>query len=209
MCGVSRTQTVVSSTSDSENEVTQLYLTFCYQTPPSMGFSRQEYWSRLPFPSPGDLPNPGIEPRSTCIVGRCFTIWAIREVHSQVGINPWQCFCHKLMRLLGNHRAGLLTCFAQWVSFTQTHCRDSKVQQKTCLLGEQRTRAPSILTLSWRIPDKPPRWKVAAEPQKIPGFLASGGEEFNPWPVMSLDHSELLCNKVLLKDKRDRENSVY
>ena len=34
------------------------------QTPPSMGFSRQEYWSGLPFPSPGDLPNPGIEPRS-------------------------------------------------------------------------------------------------------------------------------------------------
>ena len=29
----------------------------------SMGFSRQEYWSRLPFPSPGDLPNPGIKPR--------------------------------------------------------------------------------------------------------------------------------------------------
>ena len=28
-----------------------------------MGFSRQEYWSRLPFPSPGDLPNPGLEPR--------------------------------------------------------------------------------------------------------------------------------------------------
>ena len=30
----------------------------------SMGFSRQEYWSGLPFPSPGDLPNPGIEPKS-------------------------------------------------------------------------------------------------------------------------------------------------
>ena len=30
----------------------------------SMRFSRQGYWSRLPFPSPGDLPNPGIEPRS-------------------------------------------------------------------------------------------------------------------------------------------------
>ena len=29
-----------------------------------MGFPRQEYWSRLPFPSPGDLPNPGTEPRS-------------------------------------------------------------------------------------------------------------------------------------------------
>ena len=34
-----------------------------YQAPPSVGFSRQEYWGGLPFPSPGDLPNPGIEPR--------------------------------------------------------------------------------------------------------------------------------------------------
>ena len=32
-----------------------------YQAPPSMGFSRQECWSGLPFPSPGDLPDPGIE----------------------------------------------------------------------------------------------------------------------------------------------------
>ena len=36
--------------------------TVAYQAPPSMGFSRQEYWSGLPFPSPGDLSNPGIEP---------------------------------------------------------------------------------------------------------------------------------------------------
>ena len=35
-----------------------------HQAPLSMGFSRQEYWSGLPFPSPGDLPNPGSEPRS-------------------------------------------------------------------------------------------------------------------------------------------------
>ena len=34
------------------------------QAPLSMGFSRQEYWSSLPFPSSGDLPDPGIEPRS-------------------------------------------------------------------------------------------------------------------------------------------------
>ena len=38
--------------------------TVAYQAFPSMGFSRQEYYSGLPFPSPGDLPNPGIEPRS-------------------------------------------------------------------------------------------------------------------------------------------------
>ena len=38
--------------------------TVAYQAPPSMGFSRQKYWSGLPFPSPGDLPEPGIEQRS-------------------------------------------------------------------------------------------------------------------------------------------------
>ena len=38
--------------------------TVVHQAPPSMEFSRQEYWSGLPFPSPGDLPGPRTEPRS-------------------------------------------------------------------------------------------------------------------------------------------------
>ena len=38
--------------------------TVAYQAPPSTGFSRQECWSGLPFPSPGHLPDPGIEPGS-------------------------------------------------------------------------------------------------------------------------------------------------
>ena len=38
------------------------------QTPLSMGFSQQEYLSRLPFPPPGDLPDPGIEPTSLCLL---------------------------------------------------------------------------------------------------------------------------------------------
>ena len=41
--------------------------TVAYQAPPSMGFSRQEYWSGVPFPSPGDLPDPGIEPGSPAL----------------------------------------------------------------------------------------------------------------------------------------------
>ena len=41
--------------------------TVAYHAPPSMGFSRQEYWSGLPFPSPEDLPEPGIEPRSPAL----------------------------------------------------------------------------------------------------------------------------------------------
>ena len=38
--------------------------TIAHQAPLSMGFSRKEYWTGLPFPSPGDLPDPGIEPTS-------------------------------------------------------------------------------------------------------------------------------------------------
>ena len=38
--------------------------TVAYKAPPSVRFSRQEYWSGVPFPSPGDLPDPGIEPGS-------------------------------------------------------------------------------------------------------------------------------------------------
>ena len=41
--------------------------TVACEAPPSMGFSRQEYWSGLPFPSPGDFPDPGIEPRSPAL----------------------------------------------------------------------------------------------------------------------------------------------
>ena len=41
--------------------------TIDYEVPPSMGFSRQEYWSGLPFPSPGDLPHPEIEPKSPAL----------------------------------------------------------------------------------------------------------------------------------------------
>ena len=41
--------------------------TIARQAPLSMGFSRQEYWSGLPFPSPGDLPDPGIEARSPAL----------------------------------------------------------------------------------------------------------------------------------------------
>ena len=47
--------------------------TIAHQAPPSMGFSRQEYCSGLPFPSPEDLPNPGIEPRSPALQADALT----------------------------------------------------------------------------------------------------------------------------------------
>ena len=64
--------------------------TVAHQAPLSMEFSRQEYWSGLPFYSPGDLPDPGIEPvsSSSCIAGRFFTLWAVGEAPSgKQGVN--------------------------------------------------------------------------------------------------------------------------
>ena len=70
----------------------------------SMGFPRQEYWSGLPFPSPGDLPQPGIEPEFPALVGGFSTDWTTKEAqkvlhHSVVfscvrlfGI-PWTAAC--------------------------------------------------------------------------------------------------------------------
>ena len=48
--------------------------TVARQVPLSVGFSRQEYWSGLPFPSPGDLPDPGIEPRSPALRADAFNL---------------------------------------------------------------------------------------------------------------------------------------
>ena len=48
------------------------------QSPLSMGFSRQEHWSRLPFPRPGDIPDPGMEPRPPALQADSFP-WATRE----------------------------------------------------------------------------------------------------------------------------------
>ena len=47
--------------------------TVACQAPLSMGFSQQEYWSGVPFPSPGDLPDPRTEPTSPALAGRFFT----------------------------------------------------------------------------------------------------------------------------------------
>ena len=47
--------------------------TVAHQAPPSMGFSRPEYWSGLLFPSPGDLPDPGVEPRSPALPADALT----------------------------------------------------------------------------------------------------------------------------------------
>ena len=78
--------------------------TVAHQAPLSVGFPRQERWSGLPFPAPGDLPNPGIEPASPALAGGFFTTeppehqrWDTRELFltklgrtgACPGASPW------------------------------------------------------------------------------------------------------------------------
>ena len=55
---------------------------------PFMEFSRQEYWSGWPFPSPGGFPDPGMEPGSPALAGRFFSVWITREAHSSQNTFP-------------------------------------------------------------------------------------------------------------------------
>ena len=48
--------------------------TLAHHAPLSMGFFRQEYWRGLSFPSPGDLPDPGVKPASLALAGGFFTV---------------------------------------------------------------------------------------------------------------------------------------
>ena len=85
----------MSILSESESEVAQSCWTLCdamdcsYQAPPSMGFSRQEYWSGLPFPSPGDLPYPGIEPGSPAFQADALTFEPQGKQCGRFWFNSW------------------------------------------------------------------------------------------------------------------------
>ena len=70
--------------------------TVAHQAPLSMGFSRQKHWNGLPFPSPGDLPNPGIEPGSPALQ-------ADSSPSEPPGKPQWGLFCNNLE---GWERAG-------------------------------------------------------------------------------------------------------
>ena len=89
--------------------------TVARQAPPSMGFSRQEYWSGVPFPSPGDLPDPGIEPGSPVsrIAGRFFTTVPPRKPKVKVAQS-----CLTLCHLMDYTARGILQArILEWVAF--------------------------------------------------------------------------------------------
>ena len=81
--------------------------TVAHQAPPSMGFSRQEYWSGLPFPSPGDHPNPGTELRSPALQVDALTSEPPRKLTSL--LDPKERQCKTMLKL--PHNCTHLTCW--------------------------------------------------------------------------------------------------
>ena len=74
-----------------------------------MGFSRQEYWSGLPFPSPGDLPNPGIESRSNALQADSLPteLWGKSIFSSYTSLNYWS--MRRSMGSIRGHTHGIKT----------------------------------------------------------------------------------------------------
>ena len=99
--------------------------TIAHQGPLSMAFSRQEYWSRLPFPPPGDLPSPGIEPASLAspaLPGRFFTTEPPQKPHLLVSVqfSSVAQSCPTLCDPMNRSTPGL-PVHHQLPEFTQTH----------------------------------------------------------------------------------------
>ena len=63
--------------------------TVTHQAPLSVGFPRQEYWGGLPFPTPGDIPDPGIEPVFPALAGRFFTMEPPGKQKKSGGLLTW------------------------------------------------------------------------------------------------------------------------
>ena len=116
--------------------------TVAHQAPLSMGFSRQEYWSGLPCPSPGDLPDPGIEPMSPALAGGYLTTSATWEAHlCTVTLVKSRGICPLQLTFLGNlHEYGRLD-FPKMVMATYSVLR---VPRERCHSSEEAVNCPSL-----------------------------------------------------------------
>ena len=114
--------------------------TVVYQASLSMGFSRQEYWCGLPFPSPGDLPDPGIESRSPALQANAFTVWTTSDwvTNDWIILDYW--------------------CFSLWASLVAQMIKNLPAIQETKVgsLGREDPLKKRMAThpsfFAWRIP---------------------------------------------------------
>ena len=110
--------------------------TVAYQAPLSMGFSRQEYWSGLPCPLPGDLPNPGIKPRSPTLLAD--------SLPSEPPGKPKNSGVGSLSLLQGSFLTQESNCIAVW---SNLHCR--RILNHLSYLGSPCSGLKNTNTLSY------------------------------------------------------------
>ena len=106
-----------------------------HQAPLSMGLSRQEYWSELPFPTPGNLPNPGIKPKSLAspaLAGRFFTFACACLCSQLLPLCLTRCYGVELARsfVLGILQARIL----EWVAMPSSRGSSSLRDRHLCIL---------------------------------------------------------------------------
>ena len=138
--------------------------TVAYWVPPFMGFSRQEYWSGLPFPSPGDLPNPGIEPRSP-------------KLQADALSSEPSCYDLKNMKL----RGGVKMVEFKDEEFTSPHKYNKNKSTNVTVLTEHllnTSKRPQTPKRTRKIPMQPGRMKeFFLKRRKQEGTSTSGGEQ--------------------------------
>ena len=124
--------------------------TVAYQAPPSVGFSRQEYWSGVPFPSPGDLPNPGVKPRSPALQADSLLSEPPGKPHMFYQFSSVTQSCLTLCGPM-NHSMTGLPVHHHLPEFTQTHVhrvRDADAIQPSHPQSSNRSKAAGEISNS-------------------------------------------------------------
>ena len=131
-------------------KVTQLSLTLCNSMDSSVEFSRPEYRSGQPFPSPGDLPNPGIEPRSYAL--------RVDSLPTELSGKPamWETQVHflggedSLERRMHTH-SSILAREIPWTEeagYCPRSCKESDTTERLSLFSEDLQRSPEYIIFS-------------------------------------------------------------
>ena len=123
--------------------------TIAHLAPLSVGFTRQEYWSGLPLPSPGHLPNPRTEPQSPALTGRFFTtvppgkpqLCLLAFILNMKSSKAWWQWSNKMQTKKTDELTALLYTNWNFISGKKKRCKDNRCQ---C----QWTRDRTTLTLS-------------------------------------------------------------
>ena len=171
----------------------------------SMGFFRQEYWSGLPFPSPEDLPNPGIEPRFPALEAKCFTIWASREVFTPFQVAPKQSLAslgpiYVILNVLGSLGGFIKTQFVHlifWISVSL----GMSWSQGTCLFKRFPDNAYNHILRTIHVDSGLSRWFNGKDP-------AWRGCGFDPWVGKIPWRSKWLSIPIFLPGKSHGQRTL-